>query len=223
MARVVHRTKTEIALHTLRERIRAGDLAPGQRLRLTALRDELGMSPTPIREALRLLQADGLVTHEPHQGITVAGLSLEMISELSLLRCTLESLATELGVAKLTKRGQKDLTRTHEKLLRAVESGRGAVINELNSTWHWEIYAAAESTQLAEFIRRLWDRYPWRTMWVLPRRAQKSIQEHAAVMDAILAGDAPEAALRMRAHILSGEESLLEGSGRDGATATSAP
>jgi DNA-binding GntR family transcriptional regulator len=210
MGRVVHHTKTEIALHNLRERIRTGELKPGQRLRVTALRDELVMSPTPIREALRLLQADGLVTYQPHHGITVAGLSPETTSELSLLRCTLESLATELGVAKLGERGLKELTRTHEKLLHAVESGHGTGINELNSAWHWQIYDAAESTHLGEFVRRLWDRYPWRTMWVLPGRAQKSIEEHAAVMDAILAGDAPEAALRMRAHIVSGERSLLD-------------
>jgi DNA-binding GntR family transcriptional regulator len=211
MVEVVHRTKTEIALHNLRERIRTGELKPGQRLRVPALRDELAMSPTPIREALRLLQADGLVTYQPHRGITVAGLSPETTSELSLLRCTLELLATELGVAKLGERGLKELTRTHEKLLRAVESGHGTEINELNSAWHWQIYDAAESPQLGEFIRRLWDRYPWRTMWVLPGRAQKSIEEHAAVMDAVVAGDAREAALRMRAHIVSGERSLLAG------------
>jgi DNA-binding GntR family transcriptional regulator len=210
MARVVHQTKTEMALHVLRERIRTGELRPGQRLRVAALLDELAMSPTPIREALRLLQADGLVTYQPHQGITVAGLSPETTSELCLLRCTLESLATELAVAQLGNRAERELTRTHERLVRAVESGRGTEINDLNSRWHWQIYDAAKSSYLREFVRRLWDRYPWRTMWVLSGRAQKSIEEHTAVMDAILARNAPEAAARMRAHIESGERSLLD-------------
>lgn len=210
MARVVHQTKTEIALHTLRERIRTGELKPGQRLRVNDLREELAMSPTPIREALRLLQADGLVTYQPHQGITVAGLSPETTAELSLLRCTLESLATELAATKLTATGVQQLTRTHEKLARAVEVGHGAAINDLNSTWHWQIYGAASSPQLLDFIRRLWERYPWRTMWVLPGRAQKSIDEHGRVMDAIVARDARAAGEQMRAHILSGERSLLD-------------
>ncbi len=74
---VDHKTKTELALQVLRDRIRTGELEPGQRLRLNDLTAELGMSPTPIREALRLLQADGLVDYRPHQGIVVAELSLE--------------------------------------------------------------------------------------------------------------------------------------------------
>lgn len=224
MAHVVHQTKTEIALQILRDRIRTGELRPGQRLRVTTLRDELAMSPTPIREALRLLQADGLVTYQPHQGITVAGLSPETTSEISLLRGTLEALATELAVPKLVEQGADELVRMHEKLVRALESGHGARINDLNSAWHWHIYDAAQSSYLLEFIRRLWDRYPWRTMWVLPGRVRKSIEEHSAVMDAICAGDAAEAGARMRAHIMSGERSLLDsvGAGDDGSPASAA-
>jgi DNA-binding GntR family transcriptional regulator len=210
MPHVVHQTKTEIALQILRGRIRTGELKPGKRLRVTTLRDELAMSPTPIREALRLLQADGLVTYQPHQGITVAGLSPETTSEIVLLRSTLEALATELAVPKLGDNGVGELTKIHEQLVDALASGHGSQINELNSAWHWHIYDAAHSSYLLEFIRRLWDRYPWRTMWVLPGRAQKSIDEHSSVMEAILAGDAAEAGARMRAHILSGEKSLLD-------------
>lgn len=210
MSNVVHQTKTEIALQILRERIRTGELKSGQRLRVTTLRDELAMSPTPIREALRLLQADGLVTYQPHQGITVAGLSPELMSEIVVLRGTLESLATELAAPKLGEDGVARLTEMHEQLVHALESGHGAQINDLNSAWHWHIYDAASSSYLLEFIRRLWDRYPWRTMWVLPGRAQKSIDEHRSVMEAIVAGDASEAGARMRAHILSGEKSLLD-------------
>lgn len=210
MARVAHQTKTEIALHVLRERMRTGELKPGERLRVNALRDELQMSPTPIREALRLLQADGLVTYQPHLGITVARLSPDTTAELCLLRCTLESLAVELAVAKLSPDDVRELGRTHKALSVAVEAGHGAEINDLNSRWHWQIYDGAESAYLAEFIRRLWDRYPWRTMWVLPGRADKSLEEHAAVMDAITARDAATAAEMMRAHIRSGEQSLLE-------------
>lgn len=213
MPQVVHQTKTEIALQVLRDRIRTGELRPGQRLRVTTLCDELAMSPTPIREALRLLQADGLVTYQAHQGITVAGLSPETTSEISLLRGTLEALATELAVPKLDDRGVEELVRMHEKLLQALEGGHGSRVNDLNSAWHWRIYDSAQSTYLLEFIRRLWDRYPWRTMWLLPGRAQKSIDEHGAVMDAIVARDAAEAGARMRAHIMSGEHSLLESAG----------
>lgn len=210
MARLAHQTKTEIALHVLRERMRTGQLKPGERLRVNDLREELQMSPTPIREALRLLQADGLVMYQPHLGITVARLSPETTAELSLLRCTLEALAVELAVPKLSAREARELERTHEALTAAVEAGHGAEINDLNSRWHWQIYDGARSEYLADFIRRLWDRYPWRTMWVLPGRAQKSVEEHKAVMEAVAARDAAAAAEAMRDHIRSGERSLRD-------------
>lgn len=66
-----HLTKTELALELLRERIHSGELAPGQRLELEELTQLLGMSATPIREALRLLQADRLVNYHPHHGVVV--------------------------------------------------------------------------------------------------------------------------------------------------------
>lgn len=210
MAKVAHQTKTEIALHVLRERMRTGQLKPGERLRVNALRDELQMSPTPIREALRLLQADGLVTYQPHQGITVARLSAETTAEICLLRCTLESLAVELAVARLSEDDLRELERTHEALVTAVESGPGADINDLNARWHWQLYDRAGSAHLAEFIRRLWDRYPWRTMWVLPGRSDKSLEEHTAVMEAVRARDPIAAGAALRAHIRSGEQSLLD-------------
>jgi DNA-binding GntR family transcriptional regulator len=93
--------------------------------------------------------------------------------------------------------------------------GKGVSWMELNSAWHWHIYDAAKSSYLLEFIRRLWDRYPWRTMWVLPGRTQKSIEEHSSVMEAIEARDPVEAGARMRAHILSGEKSLLDSKSPD--------
>lgn len=210
MSRVAHQTKTEIALHVLRARMRTGQLRPGERLRVNVLRDELQMSPTPIREALRLLQADGLVTYEPHLGIRVARLSPETTAELCLLRCTLEALAVELAVERLSDEDARELERMHEALTNAVEARGGAEIIELNAQWHWRLYDAARSAHLADFIRRLWDRYPWRTMWVLPGRTRKSLEEHEAVMEAIRGRDAHAAAEKMRTHIESGAESLLE-------------
>jgi len=210
MARLAHQTKTEIALHVLRDRMRTGQLKPGERLRVNVIREELQMSPTPIREALRLLQADGLVTYEPHLGIRVARLSPETTEELCLLRCTLEALAVELAVARLSDDDERELERMHEALTKAVDAGAGAEIIELNAQWHWKLYDAARSAHLADFIRRLWDRYPWRTMWVLPGRTRKSLDEHEAVMKAIRARDVTAAAEKMRTHIESGAESLLE-------------
>jgi len=205
-----HQTKTELALHLLREKIRTGEFSPGQRLRLNSLTQELGMSPTPIREAFRLLQADGLVNYRPHQGIVVTEFSPDETSEIARLRGVLEPLATQMAVEAFTARQIRELERLHEKLLAAVASGRGTSLSAVNASWHQEIYEASGSSYLQEFIRQLWERYPWRTMWALPQRSERTAEEHSAVMAAIAARNGPLAAEQMRAHIESGERSLLD-------------
>lgn len=203
-----HRTKTELALQVLRDRIRTGAFEPGRRLRLNVLTAELGMSPTPIREALRLLQADGLVTYRPHQGIVVAELSEPETAEVIRLRCLLEGSAVELAVAALTPARLRELERLHQRFLAAVASDRGKDIVAGNEAWHYVLYDVAGSPLLTEFIRRLWDVYPWRTMWVLPGRTEQSAEEHEAIMQAVRAGDVATAADRMRSHIALGSTDL---------------
>lgn len=206
---VHHRTKAELALQVLRQQIRTGELEPGRRLRLNDLTRELGMSPTPIREALRLLQADGLVHYHPHQGIVVAELSSEETEDVVRLRCLLEPLAVELAVPSLTPEQLRVLENLHQKLLAAVDARRGSEISASNASWHWAMYDACGSLHLRKFIRRLWDVYPWRTMWALPGRAEESAREHQRIMGAIAVGDAQVAAHRLREHILSSHQSLL--------------
>jgi DNA-binding GntR family transcriptional regulator len=70
------------------------------------------------------------------------------------------------------------------------------------------LYDVAGSPLLTEFVRRLWDVYPWRTMWVLPGRTEQSAKEHEEIMEAIRAGDAATAAQRMRSHIALGSTDL---------------
>jgi DNA-binding GntR family transcriptional regulator len=197
-----HLTKTELALHALRDGIRAGDLRPGQRLRVDDLTHELGMSPTPIREALRLLQADGLVDYRPHHGIVVAELSAEATAEVYRLRALLEPLAVELAVPRLSHDDVDELERLHERHARSPSS-------EDNRAWHWTVYEASGSALLNDFVRRLWEAFPWRMIWALPGRARRSHDEHEAVMEAIRRRDTVAAAELMKAHVSSSRETLL--------------
>jgi DNA-binding GntR family transcriptional regulator len=205
-----HLTKTELALELLRERIRSGELVPGQRLALEELTQSLGMSATPIREALRLLQADHLVDYRPHHGVVVKELSPEATVEIYRIRSVLEPLAAELAVDSLPADRLAELEKLHEALRAAVSAGRGKRIAEINADWHWALYESAHSTYLSDFIRRLWGGFPWRTMWALPGRAEQSLREHEAMMAAIRAGDGAEASTRLRDHIVSGAETLVE-------------
>jgi DNA-binding GntR family transcriptional regulator len=203
-----HVTKTELALELLREQIRSGELAPGQRLAIDDLTRLLGMSATPIREALRLLQADRLVDYRPHHGVVVTETPPEATAEIYRLRAMLEPLAAEVAVDGISSEQLHELERLHADLRVAVASGRGKQITERNAAWHWAIYESANSVYLNDFIRRLWEGFPWRTMWALPGRAELSLREHEAIMKAIRAGDAAATAQLMREHIQSGEEAL---------------
>jgi len=204
-----HLTKTEIALQVLRDRIGSGDLVAGTRLRVEELANELGMSPTPIREALRLLQADGLVDYRAHYGIVVAKPSVDEIRDLFRLRSVLEPLAMELAVPRLDASALAQLERAHEQQVEAVRANRGSTIAKSNSDWHWTLYEAAGSPLLNDFIRRLWQAFPWRTMWALPGRSELSLRQHTAMMRAIGKGDAKRAAELLRSHVTSGEATLL--------------
>jgi DNA-binding GntR family transcriptional regulator len=214
--RVDHKTKTELAVQVLRERIRTGELEPGRRVRLKDLTRELGMSPTPIREALRLLQADALVTYRPHQGMVVTKRSPAETVEVVRLRCVLEPLAVELVVPALSDSQRSELEHVHAQFLEAAAAGRATAATELNVVWHWRLYDLTGSLYLREFIRRLWDAYPWRTMWALPGRVDLSAREHEEIMEAIRAGDASLAAERLRVHIAAagGSEGDLVDAGR---------
>jgi DNA-binding GntR family transcriptional regulator len=204
-----HLTKTEVALESLRERIRSGQLRPGERLRVDELTRELGMSPTPIREALRLLQADRLIDYRAHHGIVVCELSAETTEEVYGLRALLEPLAVELALTHLTDEDMQELERLHERH-RSGRAKRAIAVSEANRAWHWAIYESSDWPILTDIIRQLWEVFPWRTMWALPGRRPLSLEQHEQIMEAIRARDADLAAERMRVHITSGCETLLE-------------
>lgn len=202
-----HQTKSELALRVLRERIRSGQLEVGYRLQVDELARELGMSPTPIREALRLLQADRLVHYEPHRGVVVARHSPERLADVYAMRMALEPLATRLAIEQMTDEQKGELQAIHENFLAAGRAGRGKRMSELNSAWHLAIYQVAGSDMLQDFTRRLWDVFPWRTNWAVEQRSSDSMREHDEVMAAVLSGDAQAGADAMFAHIQAGAAS----------------
>jgi DNA-binding GntR family transcriptional regulator len=167
------------------------------------------MSQTPIREALRVLQADGLVDYRAHQAIVITEPSPEAAEEVYRLRSVLEPLAAELAVPRLGYHELMELERLHQQLGNAVGTGRGAAIAQRNRAWHSAIYEQSGSPLLNDFIRRLWDAFPWRTMWAIPQRAEMSFGQHDVMMEAIRAGDAAAAAELMREHVVSGRDTLL--------------
>lgn len=215
-------TKTEHATEMLRRRIRSGEFEPGEPLRIDVLTRELGMSSTPVREALRLLQADRLVDYHPHRGTTVAGTSRDdpALEEVYRLRMVLEPYATELAVGAISDKQLARVEQLHASLVRVTTSGRTTRrASEYNSSWHFAIYAAAGMPLLVELIQRLWDAFPWRTMWAIPDTVGTSTEDHDAIMEAVRARNSKKAAALMHTHIGRGLQYLLaERAQRDGQT-----
>jgi DNA-binding GntR family transcriptional regulator len=213
-------TKAQFATSAMRGMIRRGDLAPGQRLDLEALGERMNMSATPIREALRVLEAEGLVTNEPHHGIRVVDFSLDDAVALYDLRALLEAHATGLATPLLSDSDLTELERLGRLQSNAVKNGDVVEINERNEDLHFYIYRAAaqQSPYLLDFISRLWNAFPWTTAWMVPPRAARSTHDHADIISAIRGGDADLASRRMHEHIIAGKTFVLDRLTSDPAT-----
>src|SRR3954453_691664 len=156
--RIRHRTMAEFALEQLREAIILGELPAGTPLRLDDLARSLGMSISPIREAVRQLEALGLAKHVPHQGAKVLDFDVDELRDLFEVRLALESLAGRRAAARFTDADER-AARTH--LARFDETRREGDVRETiraHTDFHFTLYDASGSPWLVALIRPAWDR-----------------------------------------------------------------
>lgn len=203
-------TEVERAIRFLREAILRGDYKPGERLPQKELTEQLDMSPTPIREALRILEAQGLLERVPYKGAYVAEVSPDESEEISVIRSALEGLATKMAVPNLTGDDIQDLERLTEEMEDAWRQMNIQRLRRSNYRFHSLIYQRAGSQRLSDMIISLWPRFSTDTLWMIPGRAERSIQQHHALMDEIRDGDAEAAADMMADHILTAGESITQ-------------
>ncbi|HSP72921.1 MAG TPA: GntR family transcriptional regulator [Gaiellaceae bacterium] len=152
-----YRTMAEYALEQLREEIILGEIEPGAPLRLDELARSLGMSISPIREAVRQLEALGLAVHIPHQGAKVVALDVEELRDLFSVRLVVESHAVRLAAAQFT---EEDAARARAHLddaLAAKAEGDTRRALHAHADFHFAVYEAARSPWLVRLIRPAWD------------------------------------------------------------------
>lgn len=205
----VHKTKTDLAVEALRAAILRGEIKPGEHLTVARAAKFLGMSSSPIREAIRILQSEGLISHVPHHGVRVADFSLDDAQEVYLLRAHLEELATKLATPRLTAEDLRVLDALQADMREAHIQSDNERFARLNADWHLRIYRAAGSRYLLDFILRLWSRFPWDIFWVVADRTAQSVTQHDELLSALRAGDPETAGRLMHEHILSGQRSIL--------------
>lgn len=210
MTTPVYRTKKEVVIEVIREAILSGELEPGDRLLQLELAERFNVSPTPVREALQQLEAEGVLVRSPHKGVRVADVKLEDAREIYLIRSVLEALATRLAVPHLEAGDVEQLQALQADIVNQIEQGQLMELRRLNQEFHMLIYQSAHLPKLFQLIRNLWTQFPWDTLYVLPGRAKASAVEHQKLIDAIAAGDADLAAQRMQAHIDHGATALAD-------------
>jgi DNA-binding GntR family transcriptional regulator len=207
-------TKLAQAARILREAILRGDLRPGQKLKQQELAEWLGMSATPVREVLRILETEGLVEHIPHSGVYVAEVSPENTEELTAIRVALEGLAVRRFVSRLDDRDLEVLESFVDEMEQAWREMDLVLVRRINYQFHSTIYTGAGSEILRGFIERLWPRFATDLLWMIPGRAEQSITQHRAIVKALRMRDEDLAADAMVHHIRTAGEQIIEFSKR---------
>jgi DNA-binding GntR family transcriptional regulator len=196
-----HRTLAEKAFDTLHAAIITGQLRPGARLPIEELAEVLEMSPMPIREAVRRLDAAGLVENIPHRGARVTDLSVNDLAEVTEVRLALEVLAIRRAAERFD---EADEARARARLdqLDAMSDDNSATTSAGHAAFHFALYQAADSAWLLRLIRPVWETSE---RYCLEEPACRQLverrHEHDGILSACAAHDPDRAALALHDHL----------------------
>ena len=168
------------------------------------------MSATPVREVLRVLEAEGLLVHIPYKGVFVAEATHEDTEEITPIRVALESLAVRMSVPRLSDGDIADLERLALEMEQFWHKMDLPRVRHCNYHFHTTIYRACDSQILCGMIDRLWPRFATDVLWMIPGRTERSIEQHRAVLEAIKNRDAAGAVELMSEHITTAGRSIAE-------------
>ena len=197
-------TKSEWAYRRLREMIADGELPAGSRLVLRRLAEDFALSEMPVREALRMLQRDGLVEFASHRGATVVAISREEVLEGISTRMWLEALAVRQAAQRRTETELAAARRALAETETAVEAGDPAAFSTANRRFHEALEAPADAL-LRATIEDLWNRV-WQARRTLslfllrPEQMKQARREHGDLIQAVEHGDPDAAGVAMEEH-----------------------
>lgn len=210
-------SRAELAYSKLRAEIHSGRYGAGQRMREADLAERLGISRTPVRDALKRLESDGLLTAAPRRGLAVAALDQQQVSEIYAVRDVLEGLAGQLAAQHASTAEILALRDLIERQ-RRTRTGDVAALARLNRQFHEVTYRAARNRYLMEVLGSFESSLALLpgTTYVAPGRAENALRQHVAIVDAIEKRDAERAQALARQHVRDAERiRLLMISGAD--------
>lgn len=200
----VPQSRTAYVLERLRAEIDSGEINPGAALRQAELARRYGVSPTPVREALRILAASGTIDYHSHRGATVRDVTPEMAHDLYRMRAVMEGLACEIAVERITEEQLAAVDEANAKLEAAVAKGAPpARLSRLNKELHFAIYEGTSSL-VVEAVQTLWSRFkPNVTLWSRDSFIAELSHDHEGIIEALHARDAEAARTLMHTHVMN--------------------
>lgn len=201
----------ELVCETIRQAIITGIFSPGERLMEIQLADEMGVSRTPVREAIRKLEQEGFVVMIPRRGTYVADISIKDIAEIYEIRTSLDMLAAGLAAERITPEELANMNRYLVEISKAANIMDMDKIVELDTAFHDVLYTASRNERLHGIIYNLRDQLTsirGRSM-SYPGRMSETMDEHRALVDSIAARDVERAQRAARIHMENAERTLM--------------
>ncbi|WP_146360320.1 GntR family transcriptional regulator [Arthrobacter yangruifuii] len=186
-------SKSEQAYSLLKDRILGGELSPGYRLVLSSIATEMGFSVVPVREAIRRLEAEGLVHFVRNVGATVAGIDPDLYLHTMQTLSIIEGAATALAAPSISVEELAKARELNNQMREVLTNFDPVRFTQLNTEFHALLYARCPNPHILELVHRGWNRLGRMRSSVfryVPDRAHASVQEHDALLDLIDAGAA---------------------------------
>ena len=200
----------DVVFNTLREAILKGDLKPGERLMELQLASKLGVSRTPIREAIRMLEQEGLAVTTPRKGAEVAKMTLKDMEDVLEIRDALDELAVRIACQKITDEQLKQLEDVKELFEKNTQTNNVKNIAEADVSFHDVIYEATGNPKLVTLLNNLREQvYRYRVEYIKdPKNYPTLIAEHEAILDSLKNRDVKNAVEAMHVHVANQAEAV---------------
>lgn len=201
-------SRAEHAYEQLLNAILSGELKPGSRIRETELAEWLAISRTPVREAIRRLESEGLICSAGHRGMTIAELDYQAVMELYQMRAVLEASAASLAAKHAS---EAEIYSLRELFQQEQQQQDPAAQAQANRAFHNAIYHAAHNRYLLKSLNGLRDAMALlgATTYVLPSRSESALAEHLRILEAIENGDSLAAEQAAHDHIRAAQQARI--------------
>ncbi|MEE0752836.1 MAG: GntR family transcriptional regulator [Frisingicoccus sp.] len=201
----------DVVFYTLRQAILKGELEPGERLMEMQLAEQLGVSRTPIREAIRKLELEGLVLMIPRRGAIVAKITEKDLKDVLEVRASLERLSTKLACERMEEETIEELREAQEAFKAALRGDDITLQAQKDVEFHDVIYKSTNNLRLIQMLNNLREQmYRYRLEYLKDGTShQKLVEEHEAIIEALSRRDTEETTNIMVGHVYNQEQAVM--------------